>query len=314
MLLDPAKKTGSSESPLNPAEASRPKTLSELLDWGKKELEPLGPEEACASAEFLLAEITGLPRSGLYLGRTAVLEQDLCHKYESLVLARKDRNPLAYLTGTACFWEEKLKVNAFCLIPRPETECMLESFIRVSGFEKRSAFSFLDLGSGSGAIGVALLRHFEKARAVFSDISRGALQTARENAASYGLTERGSFLCADLLEAFFPDACFDVIFSNPPYFSYDDWARVEPEILKEPRAALDGGPDGLFFYRRIAAQAARLLKADGRVLVEMGEGQAKDVAGIFQEAGFPCVEIFKDDLNLERVLMAHKKTMDKAHG
>lgn len=269
-------------------------------------LEPLGPEEARSSAEALLIEITGGTRSSMLLNRSQQVSGKIRQAYETAIERRRDRWPLSYITGTAYFWEERLAVTTDCLIPRPETECLVEAFIRDSGFKSGDSFVFLDLGSGSGAIGIALLRHFENAKAFFLDISPEALAVTRRNLEAYGLQARATLMCSDLFEKL-PPVRFDAVFSNPPYFCREDWGRVEPEVLREPKTALDGGADGLDFYRRIAAGVRQRLNPGGLVLVEMGQGQSPDVELIFRNCGFEESLLYKDALGIERVLMTRNR-------
>ncbi len=278
-------------------------TVEKLLQWGKSELVVLGPEEASASAEVLLSEVLSLPRISLYLEARQSVSNDKALIFESLIAKRKQRVPTAYLTGKACFWNETLNVGPGCLIPRPETETLVQTFIDHSGFPQNSSFEFLDLGAGSGAIGIALLRHFPNARAVFADKSPEALAIAKSNIERYDLGSRAQLIQSDLFQNF-PYFLWDVILSNPPYFEQADWSHVEPEVLQEPRTALDGGQDGLFFYRVISSEARKHLKPKGWLLVEVGRGQAKKVESIFLSEGFSGTQIFKDDLNIERVVTA----------
>lgn len=279
------------------------KTLSELLQWGKAELALLGSDEGDASAEVLLSEVLNLSRTSLYLEARQSVSDDHVRIYQEWVAGRKLRTPTAYLTGVAHFWNETLSVDAGCLVPRPETETLIKAFIDCSGFSQNSSFSFADLGSGSGAIGIALLRTFPKARASFLDISDKALAVTRRNLQRYGLLDRAETVRTDLFHQC-AGLSWNAIISNPPYFSQQDWAEVEPEVLKEPREALDGGNDGLIFYRQIAEEAAKYLRASGFVLVEVGKGQSAQVGEIFLGQFWGGIQVFKDNLNIERAVMA----------
>ncbi len=278
-------------------------TVEKLLQWGKSELSLLGTEEANASAEVLLSEVLSLPRTSLYLEARQAVSDEKALAYESLITRRKQRVPTAYLTGKAYFWNETLNVDPSCLIPRPETETLIQAFIDHSGFSQNSPFEFLDLGSGSGAIGIALLRQFPNAKASFVDKSTDALKITKSNLEQYSLSGRARLIESDLFQEC-SGLFWDAVVSNPPYFEKADWGLVEPEVLQEPRTALDGGPDGLFFYRAISSRVQSHLKPDSRVFVEVGQGQAKKVENIFLSEGFSGTQIFKDDLNIERVVAA----------
>lgn len=279
------------------------KTLSELLEWGKKELSFLGSDEGDASAEVLLSEVLNLSRASLYLEARQSVSDGHVRKYQDWVAGRKQRIPTAYLTGTAHFWNETLSVDSGCLVPRPETETLIKAFIDCSGFSQNNSFSFADLGSGSGAIGIALLRSFPNAHGTFLDISDKALAVTSRNLERYGLLRRAQMIKTDLFQNC-AGLSWNAIISNPPYFNQQDWTAVEPEVLKEPREALDGGSDGLLFYRRIAEESVKFLKQSGFILAEFGKGQAAQVEAIFRGRFSGGIHIFKDDLNIERAVMA----------
>lgn len=291
----------------------------ELLDWGMRQLSFLGGDETRSEAETLLAEVCGRARYEIYLEGDQPLEFSVAEKFRELIEKRKQRIPLAYLIGRAYFWNELLEVGPGCLIPRPETEKMIEVFLSHSGFKKEDAFSFLDLGCGLGAIGIALLREFPNVRAAFTDISKQALDWTRKNLKRYGLEERAENFHSDLFSHFDERSeeksqisrlrlemtrKWNAILCNPPYLSASDWQTVAPEILAEPREALDGGPDGLNFYRRIAREAGHFLAQDGQIYFEAGKDQAEKVSELLAENSFKEIKIFKDDLGIERVVAA----------
>jgi len=292
-------------------------SLAELLLWGEEELADLGGLEARSSAERLLSEISGLSRTELYLKNSWCLIPDQIKIFRELIAKRKSRIPVAYLVGRAYFWEEILKVSPDCLIPRPEAEMLIEAFIHRSGISKDQTFSFLDLGTGSGAVGIALLRHFENAKGTFSDISSKALEVATSNLDRYGIQKgpgplrsqapfevcRAEVVVSDLFQVFHGRK-WDAIFFNPPYFSNEDWNSVEPEILREPVQALDGGQDGLDFYRSMAEEAGDYLNAGGWMILEMGIHQAPKVKDLLVQNGFKNIFMIEDHAGIERVIMA----------
>ncbi len=192
--------------------------INSLLEWGRRELAGLGPEESKASAERLLEEVLGFERTFLYLKAGERVSKKRAGVYCRLILKRKTRVPAAYLLQKAYFWNEVLEVRSSCLIPRPETEILVETFIRHSGIQKQSSFIFLDLGTGTGAIGIALLRHFPRACGTFSDISRSALRVTKRNLKHYRLLSRAEIVCSDLFEKFLKKKRrWDAVLSNPPY-------------------------------------------------------------------------------------------------
>jgi len=281
--------------------------LGELLRWAEQMLIPLGPDEARANAEGLLMELTGLSRSDLYLQSGRTLEAGARKDFETAVNSRLDRIPLAYLTGKAYFWDLTLEVGPACLIPRQETEVLVEKFIEKAGFGREDAFTFLDLCAGSGAIGIAVMRSFPNSRAFFADISPEALEITVRNLRRYGLEERAITAAGDLFQPFLNRGIsFDAVLCNPPYLSAADWMKVQPELLKEPRLALDGGTDGLDFYRRITAEAASYLNENGLLFFEFGIGQSEDIKKLVESRGFSSIEIFRDYLDIPRVIMGCK--------
>ncbi len=283
---------------------ARVRTLEEALRWGDTQLKVLGKIEARASAERLLEEVLKLDRLHIYLeARQPISARDL-KKYRSLIGQRKKRIPLDYIIGCTHFWNEVLDVGPGCLIPRPSTEILIEKFIENSGFKKDEAFSFLDLGCGSGAIGIAVLMAYPQANAVMADISKQALAVTKKNLKHHGLLKRARVVQSDLFKKFDPlKEKWDAVLSNPPYLSAKDIKIAQPEVLKEPMAALFGGKDGLEMYRRITEKAPAYLKHGGLLMLEMGKGQAGRIRK-FCETNFKAIQIFKDYAKIDRVLMA----------
>ena len=280
--------------------------IASVLEWSRRELANLGKEEAGASAERLLEEVLGQERTFLYLNAGAGVSKKKAADYRRLILKRKARVPVAYLLRKAYFWNEVLEVRPGCLIPRPETEILVDAFIRHSGFQKQSRFSFLDLGSGSGAIGIAILRYFSKARGTFSDISPKALEVTRLNLKKYKLLGRAEIVRSDLFKKFGKSAGskWAAILSNPPYVAQSDLPGLEPELKLEPALALDGGKDGLSFYRKIIRQAGRFLAPEGWLVLEMGAGQSAKIASLISQNRFSGQKFFKDYSGIPRVMMA----------
>jgi release factor glutamine methyltransferase len=293
------------KTPGNPkgAEETQGKILSEAV----QELSSLGQEEAQISAERLLEDVLECTRTDLFLNLDRCLNDGVAEEYRRRVHLRKKRMPVAYISGKAFFRNEVLEVNRHCLIPRPETELLVEKFIECSGYKTSDGFSFLDIGTGSGAIGISLLRNYSQARGTFLDISSEALTTARRNLEQSGFQQRAEIVRSDLWEAFrfdCPGRKWDVIVSNPPYLSGEDLERLQPEVRFEPRAALDGGKDGYDFYRRIIPEAKNYLVPGGWIGLETGAGQALKVAGLLSENRYLNLQIYRDHSGIDRVVMA----------
>ncbi len=284
-------------------------TLGRLLHWTAPYLDQHGIEDARLAAEVLLAHAAGCRRIELYTRFESPLLGEPLDRFRSWVRRAADHEPVAYLVGEREFFSLPFVVTKDVLIPRPETELLVECVIdhfRKTGVAKPRMF---DLGTGSGCIAVTVLTELREARAVATDISEAALVVARRNAERHGVAERCTFVRADRFD--FPSGVvhegeFDIVVSNPPYVAADAGNQVDRSVrLHEPKSAWTDGGDGLSFYRSIAAEGRRLLSPNGAVFVEIGDGQAKAVIGIMEGAGaFRHVRTWKDrSVGAERVLM-----------
>jgi release factor glutamine methyltransferase len=238
-------------------------------------------------------------------GRALTAEEESA--IAALARRRLGHEPVARIIGTKEFWSLELRIDAATLVPRPETETLVAAAL--AAIEARGArtqkLRIADLGTGSGAILLALLTELQNAFGVGTDVSPRALAVARDNARRQGLAGAG-FVACDLAAAL--RGPFDVIVSNPPYIATDDIAGLPPEVrLYDPHGALDGGPDGLDFYRAIAASAPALLAPDGLVVVELGAGQAEPVAALFAGAGLAPSPPQPDLNGIPRALVARKR-------
>ena len=275
-------------------------SLSRWVEWGTGELAFLGPREARRECEVILEDLLGLTRSELYLARET--NPHNFPRFSEFIQARKRRVPLAYLLKRAPFWEDVLEVEAGVFTPRPETEILIESFVKEGGFSPDTAFRFLDLGTGSGAIAVTVAKLFSRARGVASDLSEDALALALKNAKQLGVTDRIERIQGNGLSVFQAES-FDVIFSNPPYIPSSEREGLEEEVRREPRLALDGGPEGLDFYHHMM-NGLSCLRPGGSLWVEIGWGQGECVTSLFKRKGFDQISIFKDLNGIERVVGA----------
>ncbi|HOE68911.1 MAG TPA: peptide chain release factor N(5)-glutamine methyltransferase [Candidatus Omnitrophota bacterium] len=277
-------------------------TRAALLAAGCDALARAGIGEAKEEAERILGNVLKASKAALFLDAAKEVAPEAERHFLRIVEERKTRKPLAYLLGEACFGEEILEVSDRCLIPRPETEILVEALAKQLAPERE--FSFLDLGTGSGAIAIALMRKFPLSKGTLSDISEEALGIARRNLGRYGLENRALLKRGDLFGAFAGEEPWDVVVSNPPYLSEGDFRNLQPELAFEPRLALDGGTDGFDFYRRIIPEARRYLKPGGFLALEAGAGQADQVSKWLQGAGYDNILRFKDYLGFDRVVMA----------
>lgn len=263
----------------------------------------IGDRDECAHEARLLAEhFCGIDASTLPFRRNEDMPNEALAK---AVARRVRREPLQYILGSWMFMGLEFKLSSACLIPRPDTEVTVEAALRLLPHGAH----FADLGTGSGAIAVSILKFRPDLSAEAADISRNALLIAEENARRHGVSERCRFICGDMLSNDLYsrlDAPLDAVISNPPYIPKRELIRgvVQPELEYEPYEALCGGDDGLMFYRSIIKSASHpeILKPDGCILFEVGIGEATAVADIVASYGFAC-EVLKDLGGIPRTLI-----------
>ncbi|MCE5342373.1 MAG: peptide chain release factor N(5)-glutamine methyltransferase [Eubacteriales bacterium] len=276
-------------------------TVYEALQLGKRTLATVPDPEVDATA--LLAQATRMEIMSLRLNARQTLTAEQEERYRSLLLLRAWRQPLQYLLGKQYFYGRPFQVDARVLIPRQETETLCEkalAFLCEAGTAPRA----LDVCTGSGAVAVTLRLGCPQVRVTATDVSEDALAVARGNARDNGTEIR--FLQGDLLLPV-RDERFELITCNPPYVKSGDCETLQPEVMREPRLALDGGADGLAFYRRLAADAPACLVLGGRLMVEVGDGQAAEVAALLADSGaFDGVEVYRDLFGMERVVSARR--------
>ncbi|MCL2485238.1 MAG: peptide chain release factor N(5)-glutamine methyltransferase [Endomicrobia bacterium] len=254
--------------------------------------------DAKSSAEVLLSHVLKIPRSKLPLSRTRKLLEQEFILFNEYILRRSKREPTAYITGSCGFMDCEFFVDRNVLIPRSETELLVEEAIKTAC--SHGGKSVLDLCTGSGCIAVSLAKTKLFKKITASDISDAALKTAAKNADLNG-TENIEFVKSDVFENL-NGKKFDIIISNPPYISAEEFVNLEPELSFEPEIALVTEDDGMFFYKKIALQAKRYLNDGGFVLLELNANKAEEIKIIFQEADFKDIEIINDYANLPRIL------------
>ncbi|HBG00580.1 MAG TPA: peptide chain release factor N(5)-glutamine methyltransferase [Firmicutes bacterium] len=274
-------------------------TIGELISLSAGYLEDKGCSSARLDAELLLGHVLHLDRLDLYLNFDKPLSVQEVNEYRRFIGQRGQRIPLAYLTGEREFYALPIHVNRNVLIPRPETEFVVDKVLEL--LEPQGSMEILDLGTGSGAVALALACQDPGFRITAVDISPEALQVAQDNARRLEVDQQVRFVESDLFAQV--EGKYAVICSNPPYIRSNELAKLAPELGVEPALALDGGPDGLDFYRRILGQAASFLEQPGFVVLEIGWDQGIDVRSIGEQAGFRWRETSKDYSGQDRVVV-----------
>ncbi len=282
-------------------------TIRRLLTWTTDYFQKHGIEEPRLDAEILLGHVLGKSRIYLYTEVKQIVDRAELSAYKELIQKRVAGFCAAVLVGKREFMGLSFSVNEHVLVPRPDTEAWLETIIE--RYRNLPNISLLDLGTGSGAIAVSFLAFCKEARAVAVDCSEEALAVARENGTAAGVDKRIEWRCGDFLQAVGSEEMFDVILSNPPYIPSAEIETLAPEVRHEPKTALDGGADGLDFYRILAKDAAAHLKEGGLLAVEVGAGEAPAVAALFAEnPALSAAEILCDYGGIERAVCVRKVT------
>jgi len=290
-------------------EATEPSaSVRSLIRAAAQMLEARGVGSAMLDAEILMAEAAGVSRAQVLAetrSDSAALSPRVVARFGEYVARRAAREPLAYIIGRKEFFSLDFEVNRSVLIPRPETETLVAAALEfISGQPEARV---LDMGTGSGAIAIAIAANAPGMRIVATDISKESLEVAHRNAERCGVASRIEFRhgdCWAALDGGVPMR-FDLVVSNPPYVEDATLDALAPEIREhEPRRALTGGPDGLDFYRRILGRAAKFIRPGGELMVEVGAGQAASVIDMCREAGCTGAVAIRDLAGIERVVRA----------
>jgi release factor glutamine methyltransferase len=272
-------------------EATSP--LREALAHAVEELETAGVDTPRLDAEVMLAAVLGTDRAALHADPQRMIDLDAAEGFDEMVRRRVRREPVAHILGRAHFRQLELIVNHRVLIPRPETEMLVELA------EDRQRI--LDVGTGSGAVALAIAQERAGVTVTGIDSSPGAVEVARANAQALGLEVE--FLIADLVVG----GPYDLVVSNPPYVRDADWPGLAPEItLYEPEEALLGGPDGLDVIRRLVPAAIEVLRPGGMLALEVGQGQSRAVEALFERSGLRLLETQRDLARIPRVVRGRR--------
>ena len=273
-------------------------TVLEAIQKSTEFLAKKGVESPRLQTELLLAHLLKMPRMKLYLNFDRVLTAPETDGLREFIKRRGQREPLQHIVGSTSFCGYEIAVSRHALIPRPETEILAElgwKFLSTRNLQPSTA---LDFGTGTGCIAIALAAKCPNAKITALDVSPDALALAKQNALQNQVAERIEFLHGDGFAALTATTLFDLLVSNPPYIASAEIETLDPEVKDfDPRGALDGGADGLDFYRRLAVEAKPFLKVDGKIMLEFGDGQADDIKKILETEKW-VVEA--------RILIAHK--------
>jgi len=282
-------------------------TVLEALNLSTEYLNKKGIESARLNAELMLAHILNCKRLQLYLMFDRPLDENELSLYREFLARRAKREPLQYILGEVEFYNIKLKVNQDVLIPRPETELLVEKIVK--DYSHKNDFKFLDIGIGSGNISIALLVNLPNSQGVGIDISDSALALAKSNAEFNLVKDRLELIHFDILKDDIQLlGKFDAVISNPPYVSSEDFETLEPELkVYEPHIALTDFYNGLTFYRKIISIAHSLLKEEGKVYFEIGKGQSNEVKALMEDSRIKNLNIIKDYQGIERIICGELK-------
>ncbi len=280
-------------------------TVLEAIQKCTEFLAKKGVESPRLQTELLLAHLLKMPRMKLYLNFDRVLSVPETDGLREFVKRRGQREPLQHIVGSTSFCGYEIVVSRAALIPRPETELLAELGWKFL-LERQHPIA-LDFGTGTGCIAIALAAKCPSAKLVALDVSTDALALAKQNAVQNQVAERIEFLQGDGFAALPTERQFDLLISNPPYIASAEIATLEPEVRDfDPRGALDGGSDGLDFYRRLAAAAKAFMKPDGKIMLEFGDGQAAALEKIFAAEKWIVEAVQADYSQRARILIARK--------
>jgi release factor glutamine methyltransferase len=283
-------------------------TVLRLMRWSGEYLEGKGVERGRLDAEHLLAHALGVPRLQLYLQFDRPLEAEELDRFRPLLRRRAEREPLQYILGRAAFRELDLRVDGRVLVPRPETEILVDEVLAWAKARGGSELTAVDVGTGSGAIALSLLEEGPFARVVATDASEEALAVAALNARETGHEGRIELRPGSLFEPLGDGERFDAVVSNPPYVAEAEAATLEPEVgVWEPAGALFGGPDGLAVLRALVGGAGPFLRGGGLLALEVGASQAGQVvAAVEAVGGYDDVRVRRDLAGRQRVVTARR--------
>jgi release factor glutamine methyltransferase len=280
-------------------------TVQEILQKNYKDLLNHNIQTAKIDSEVILANILNTNRINLITKQDIILNKEQEDLFSKLVERRKQKEPVAYILNKKEFWNENYFVDKRVLIPRPETEILIELLLKKMK-DKNKAYKVLDLGCGSGCLLISFLKEMRKSQGIGVDISSNALEVAKKNIELHNLNNRAKLVRLDLLTLHTKDK-FDVIFSNPPYLSSSDYAKLSDDVKNfEPKQALVGGFNGVLYYKKIIALAQSALKKNGYLALELGDRQYRTISKLLQDHSFRILDRYQLINNEIRCILAAK--------
>ena len=280
-------------------------TVQEILQKNYKDLLNHNIQTAKIDSEVILANILNTTRINLITKQNVTLNKKQEDLFSKLVERRKQKEPVAYILNKKEFWNENYFVDKRVLIPRPETEILIELLLKKIK-DKNKAYKVLDLGCGSGCLLISFLKEMQKSQGIGVDISSNALEVAKKNIELHNLNNRAKLMRLDLLTLHTKDK-FDVIFSNPPYLSSSDYAKLSDDVKNfEPKQALVGGFNGVLYYKKIIALAQSALKKNGYLALELGDRQYRTISKLLQDHSFRILDKYQLINNEIRCILAAK--------
>ena len=280
-------------------------TVQEILQKNYKDLLNHNIQTAKIDSEVILANILNTTRINLITKQDVTLNKEQEDLFSKLVERRKQKEPVAYILNKKNFWNENYFVDKRVLIPRPETEILIELLLKKIK-DKNKAYKVLDLGCGSGCLLISFLKEMHKSQGMGVDISSNALEVAKKNIELHNLNNRAKLMRLDLLTLHTKDK-FDVIFSNPPYLSSSDYAKLSEDVKNfEPKQALVGGFNGVLYYKKIIALAQSALKKNGYLALELGDRQYRTISKLLQDHSFRILDKYQLINNEIRCILAAK--------
>ncbi len=280
-------------------------TVQEILQKNYKDLLNHNIQTAKIDSEVILANILNTTRINLITKQDVTLNKEQEDLFSKLVERRKQKEPVAYILNKKEFWNENYFVDKRVLIPRPETEILIELLLKKIK-DKNKAYKVLDLGCGSGCLLISFLKEMRKSQGMGVDISSNALEVAKKNIELHNLNNRAKLMRLDLLTLHTKDK-FDIIFSNPPYLSSSDYAKLSEDVKNfEPKQALVGGFNGVLYYKKIIALAQSALKKNGYLALELGDRQYRTISKLLQDHSFRILDKYQLINNEIRCILAAK--------